>query len=123
MISTRQPSLADSDATDLPELGPTGRLAATAISLALNIRLGEDDLAQVPFDVCLPSGCKALLPLQERVVEAMRGGGTAQVRFLQAHSTPVALDLSLEGFAAALDALGTPSGGPGRAARGAGPPK
>lgn len=37
MISTRQPSLADSDATELPELGPTGRLAATAISLALNL--------------------------------------------------------------------------------------
>ena len=60
----------------------------------------------VPIKVCFPDGCQAVLPLDDEQQKLLAGTPKAEARyFAQGTNEPLAIPISLDGLAAAIDAL------------------
>jgi invasion protein IalB len=70
------------------------------------IRTGDTQIAQQPFDTCIPAGCVVQGQLGSEALLAMRRGETASVDLPTRGDTPIEISLSLLGFTAALGRLG-----------------
>ncbi|PRY73142.1 invasion associated locus B family protein [Halomonas ventosae] len=86
-----------------PEL--EGRPAMTFL-LPLGVRLapglqlsvGSGEPAQFPYQVCLEQSCRADLPLEPSMVQALRGGSSATLSLIGPRGNRMDLDISLMGF-------------------------
>lgn len=93
---------------------PPGESELVALmSLPLGIRLPPGGQLRVedrepvsfPIQICIDSGCRADVALDEETVSAMRSGMEAAVVIADPQGRGVALPISLRGFSAALDEL------------------
>jgi invasion protein IalB len=55
---------------------------------------------RVPYQICTPGLCRAIVPLNEQMVGKMKAGSKLQVAFVTAGGQKVAADASLSGFTA-----------------------
>lgn len=70
------------------------------------LRVDQGLTRELPVTVCLPGGCKVLLALDDKLLDAMKRGNRLRLRFYQASEDPVEVGLSLRGFTAGHAALG-----------------
>lgn len=66
----------------------------------IQMRIDESPAAAVPFQICRPDGCQAFIPLDEKLLAAMKAGIGGTVSFRDAGNRPVQLPVSLKGFTA-----------------------
>jgi len=71
----------------------------------VELQVGGADAVHFPVERCEPSGCGGGLRLDATLLDTLRSGDTATVRFRDSSRQPVELQLSLRGFAAGLEAL------------------
>lgn len=69
------------------------------------LRVEDREPVSFPIQICIESGCRADVALDEETVSAMRSGMEAAVVIADPQGRGVALPLSLRGFSAALDEL------------------
>ncbi|MDZ7752609.1 MAG: invasion associated locus B family protein [Gammaproteobacteria bacterium] len=81
---------------------PLGIYLPTGIA----VRVDQGLTRELPVTVCLPGGCKVLLPLDDELLDAMERGERLRLRFYQASDDPLEVTLSLRGFTAGHAALG-----------------
>ncbi|RTR03861.1 invasion associated locus B family protein [Halomonas nitroreducens] len=82
-----------------------GRPAMTFL-LPLGVRLapglqlsaGSAQPAQFPYQVCLRQGCRADLPVEPSLLEALRSGSSATLSLVGPRGNRMDLDISLMGF-------------------------
>jgi invasion protein IalB len=73
------------------------------IPYAIRVRVDEGNIAQVPLMRCVPESCVARAPMaEEAIAELKRGSKATFAYFLQEE---VLVEISLNGFTAAYDAL------------------
>lgn len=95
----------EGDAGQITAIGPFGvRLAE---GLALAEPEGGAVLAELPFVTCMPDGCIAARTIDAPLLEALRAGTAIEARLVAMSSETVRLSLSLMGFTAAWERLGT----------------
>lgn len=78
----------------------------------LGLRVDKTDLGRTIFLRCLPSGCLAEVPLDDKVLKAFRAGAKATFVIFESPKKGIGLPVSLSGFTAGFNALpvmGTPS--------------
>ena len=93
----------------LTAVGPFGVRLADGLVLALpseNAAPG-DALARLPFVTCLPDGCVAVLPVEPALLEALRAAPSVEAVLTDLGGDSLRVSLSLAGFGAAWDRLGT----------------
>ncbi|WP_168017129.1 invasion associated locus B family protein [Halomonas salinarum] len=86
---------------------------AMTILLPLGVRLapglqlsaGSVQPAQFPYQVCQQQGCRADLPLEPSMFQALRAGSSATVSFVDPRGNRRDLDISLMGFTDASQAI------------------
>lgn len=78
------------------------------ISLPPGVRLRVPDLPPMEFLIerCIPAGCRAGAQISQELAEALSNHTTATVEFRDGSRQDLSVQLSLEGFAEALTALG-----------------
>ncbi|GAA3894240.1 hypothetical protein GCM10022228_01770 [Halomonas cibimaris] len=85
------------DSAAMTVLTPLGvRLAP-----GLQLQVGRQEPVGVPYQVCLPQGCRADLPLRPDLLSQLKGGSTATVSLIDPNGERLDLDVSLMGFTAA----------------------
>lgn len=91
--------------------GPERRVAAViAIPLGVQLMRGLEvsvdgkTIDTVPFQVCEPSGCQAVLPMDPPVVDAFKAGNQAEAR-VEVRGREHGLPISLKGFTAGFNAI------------------
>jgi invasion protein IalB len=92
---------------------PKGDQALMAFTLPLGVPLAQglaiqiDDRepTRVPFQVCLPNGCQAVLPLKDDAIANLKGGKEGKVTLNERSQNPASLPVSLKGFSAGYKAL------------------
>ncbi|GAB2718572.1 invasion associated locus B family protein [Halomonas garicola] len=89
------------DSAAMTILTPLGvRLAA-----GLQLQVDSNEPVGMPYQVCLPQGCRADLPLPAELVSQLRGGSTATISMIDPDDQRVDLDVSLMGFTSAKQYL------------------
>lgn len=85
-------------------------LAFVKVPLGVNLLAGlgmavdKKEIAQVPYTVCDPAGCNAIVPLKKDLVKKIKKGKKLQVGMLYG-SEEIVLSASLSGVTKALNAL------------------
>ncbi|MPV86858.1 invasion associated locus B family protein [Ostreibacterium oceani] len=74
------------------------------LQAGLGIAVDREEIAQVPYTVCDPAGCNAIVPLKSETVETMKRGKEIQIGMLLVNQE-VILTGSLSGITKALGAL------------------
>jgi len=64
-----------------------------------------DQQRDVPFSVCLPVGCHAVVVLTEELLSAMRDQDSYSIRLYVTSAKPAEINYSLDGFAEALEQI------------------
>lgn len=59
----------------------------------------------LPFEQCLPTGCRAILQLNEATLEVLKAGGNASITGKGRDGAPVEMPISGNGFNEAFNAL------------------
>lgn len=77
----------------------------------LRIRAGEQEVAQLAFDTCLPEGCLGIGPLDAGQIAALQGATEGGVVMISRQGEAVAVPISLMGFTAGLERLRALSAG------------
>jgi invasion protein IalB len=67
----------------------------------LQLQVDSNEPIGMPYQVCLPQGCRADLPVRPELLTQLRGGNTATVSMIDPNSQRVDVDVSLMGFSAA----------------------
>jgi len=76
------------------------------IYLARDIGVSVQALQKdIPMTVCLPSGCKAILPIDDELLRALKLGRSIAVRFYTTSEKPNEIRFSLDDFTAGYEAL------------------
>ncbi|WNK21506.1 invasion associated locus B family protein [Halomonas piscis] len=89
------------DSAAMTILTPLGvRLAA-----GLQLQVDSNEPVGMPYQVCLPQGCRADLPLERELLSQIKGGSTATVSMIDPDGQRLDLDVSLMGFTAAKQYL------------------
>jgi len=70
----------------------------------LQIKAGEIS-KKIAFEQCLPTGCRAMLPMDDQIIEAMKKGGGFAIEGMDRRAQPVQMPLSTDGFEEAFGAL------------------
>ncbi len=70
-----------------------------------HIDIDGREAARIAVERCEPNGCRAGIRLTEDLVRLFREGREVTVTFFDAKREPIVVPLSLDGFAAGLDAL------------------
>jgi invasion protein IalB len=75
------------------------------LNLAEPIQMKVDNGApdKYPIQTCTATGCFAGMPLNEKLVAAMRSGQLLRLAFQDSNKRPIAVDVPLLGFGLALD--------------------
>lgn len=92
---------------------PESREPAAVITLPLGVRLipgvliqiDESEPAKLPFERCLPEGCKVQFRLAEEKVAAFKAGVGGKIAFQNGAGRNITLPFSLKGFTKALAAI------------------
>ncbi len=80
------------------------------LSEGLRIRIGEEQVAHLAFDTCLPEGCLVIAPMDDELIAAMQSGTEGAVVMVSRQGEAVGVPISLMGFTAGLARLRTLSG-------------
>ena len=78
------------------------------VALPPGLRIYADDTTffDIPYQVCDGTGCSAIAVMDEAMQKALEGKKTVRVAFIPyGQPEPVAYEVPVEGFRAALDAL------------------
>ncbi|MDI5935948.1 invasion associated locus B family protein [Halomonas sp. M4R5S39] len=75
-------------------------LLPLGVHLASGLQLSVDGVepAQFPYQACLQQGCRADLPVEPALLEALRSGSTATLSLIDPRGDRMDLDISLMGF-------------------------
>lgn len=92
------------------EKGQTTSLIRVPQGVALppGLRIYADDTTffDIPYQVCDGTGCSAIVVMDEAMQKALEGQKTVRVAFIPyGQPEPIAYEVPVEGFRAALDAL------------------
>lgn len=85
-------------------------LAFIKVPLGVNLQAGlglavdQKEIAQVPYTVCDPAGCNAIIPLKQDLLSKIKAGKQLQIGLLLVNKE-VILGASLSGVTNALNAL------------------
>ncbi|PIE42245.1 MAG: hypothetical protein CSA47_01260 [Gammaproteobacteria bacterium] len=85
-------------------------IAFIKVPLGVNLQAGlglavdKKEIARVPYTVCDPAGCNAILPLKEELINKIKTGGKMQIGVLLVNKE-IVLTASLSGVTKALEAL------------------
>ncbi|GEN25133.1 invasion associated locus B family protein [Halomonas cupida] len=85
------PQLDSSAITFLTPLGV--RLAP-----GLQLQVGSNEPIGMPYQMCVPQGCRADLPIRPELLTQLRGGSSATVSMIDPNGQRVNLNVSLMGF-------------------------
>jgi invasion protein IalB len=75
------------------------------LSAQLGLRVDNVDLGHIPFQHCLPKGCIADSPMDERVIKQMRTGQTAMFSVYFSPEEGIGFPVALKGFSEGFDKL------------------
>lgn len=75
------------------------------LSEGLRIRVGEEQIAHLAFETCLPQGCLVVAPMDEELVSVMQSGTEAAVVMISRQGEAIGIPVSLMGFTAGLNRL------------------
>ncbi|MBB3191249.1 invasion associated locus B family protein [Halomonas cerina] len=64
----------------------------------LQLSVGSGEPAQFPYQVCLQQGCRADLPVEPSLLQALRGGSSATLSLIGPRGNRMDLAISLMGF-------------------------
>ena len=92
---------ADHKATIFRVIAPLGALLTKGVGLGV----GAQDFGIASFARCLPNGCVAEAALDDKLLAALKGGGTASIKVFETPEEGIAVDLPLDGFKAAFESL------------------
>ncbi|MCH4564942.1 invasion associated locus B family protein [Halomonas sp. EGI 63088] len=75
-------------------------LLPLGVHLASGLQLSVDGVepAQFPYQTCLQQGCRADLPVEPALLQALRGGSAATLSLIGPRGDRMDLDISLMGF-------------------------
>lgn len=82
-------------------MAPIGVYLPTGVALEID----GDAVGRVPFTRCLPQACVAIAEASPPTLEKMKKGGKANFIIYEAPGSGIAMELSLQGFTAALGEL------------------
>jgi len=71
----------------------------------LRVQVGEEIIARLPFETCLPEGCVVIAPMEPAAISAMQNGVEGGVIMVSRQGEPVGVPISLMGFTAGLERL------------------
>lgn len=75
------------------------------IPTGLRVEAAGADPMPLPFEQCLPTGCRAILALNPEMIEALKNGGAASITGRGRDGEDVQVPISSDGFKEAFDAL------------------
>jgi len=78
------------------------------VSLVAGVELKVDDVGEpirVPYNLCVADGCRASLPVDDSLLQAMKRGDKLKVAIASAQNKPMGIEVSLNGFAKASESL------------------
>ncbi len=71
----------------------------------LRLQVGEEILAQMPFETCLPEGCVVVASMTPAMINAMQTGLEGGIIMINRRGEPTGVPISLMGFSAGLERL------------------
>ncbi|WP_051301814.1 invasion associated locus B family protein [Sedimenticola selenatireducens] len=78
------------------------------VSLVAGVELKVDNVGEpikVPYNLCVADGCRASLPVDDTLLEAMKRGDKLKVAIANAQNKLMGIEVSLNGFAGASESL------------------
>ncbi|MBR9772765.1 invasion associated locus B family protein [Halomonas sp. H10-59] len=69
----------------------------------LQLKVDTNEPVGMPYQVCVPQGCRADIPLQPQLLNQLKAGSTATVSIVNPRGQRQDLNVSLMGFSAAKD--------------------
>lgn len=85
-----------------PQLGSPAITFLTPLGVrlapGLQLQVGNNEPIGMPYQVCVPQGCRADLPIRPELLAQLRGGSTATVSLIDPNGQRVNLNVSLMGF-------------------------
>lgn len=85
---------ADGKSRLLRVIAPLGVLLPSGLGL----KIDQTDIGRAGFVRCLPSGCIAEVVMEDKLLEQLRGGGTATFIIFQTPEEGIGIPLALNGF-------------------------
>jgi invasion protein IalB len=92
---------ADRKASLIRIIAPSGVL----LSAQLGLRVDNVDLGRIPFQHCLPNGCIADSPMDDKVIRQLRTGQTAMFSIYFSPEEGIGFPVELKGFSEGFDKL------------------
>lgn len=80
---------------------PTGVLIPPGAAFAVD---GGNEV-RVPYQICTPGLCRAIVPLNDQMISRMKAGSALQVSFVTAAGKKLGENASLSGFTAGFDSV------------------
>lgn len=68
------------------------------LASGLQLQVGSEEPVQFPYQTCVQQGCRADLPVQPTLLQALRSGSTAILSLFGPRGERIDLDISLMGF-------------------------
>ncbi|NIC05296.1 invasion associated locus B family protein [Billgrantia bachuensis] len=68
------------------------------LASGLQLQVGDGEPVQFPYQTCVQQGCRADLPVQPSLLQALRSGSTATLSLFGPRGDRIDLDISLMGF-------------------------
>jgi invasion protein IalB len=81
---------------------PTG----VEIPPGMEVKIGDKETRKLPFSICQPDHCEALLPLDAPVVKSLGAAATTEISVYAVNGTVAKFTVNMKGFAQALADLG-----------------
>ena len=75
------------------------------IQPGVGIQIGTDAPKTVPFGTCIQNGCVAMIDLDDKLTDSMRGATAMSLVVTAENGKSVPLPVSVQGFASALSAM------------------
>ena len=92
---------ADRKASLIRIIAPPGVL----LSSELGLRVDNTELGRIPFQHCLPYGCVADSPMDDKVLKQLRTGQTAMFSIYFSPEEGIGFPIGLKGFSEGFDKL------------------
>jgi invasion protein IalB len=92
---------ADRKASLIRIIAPPGVL----LSAQLGLRVDNVDLGRIPYQHCLPNGCIADSPMDDKVIKQLRTGQTAMFSIYFSPEEGIGFPVELKGFGEGFDKL------------------
>jgi invasion protein IalB len=79
--------------------------SSVLLSAQLGLRVDNIDLGRIPFQHCLPNGCIADSPMDDKVIKQLRTGQTAMFSIYFSPEEGIGFPVELKGFSEGFDKL------------------